>query len=381
MNFSDTLKCVNIILESGGVPLIVGDSGIGKTSLAKKVSLMMNYELITIDANLLKEGEIGGLPTIEDYYAFDGKTKQTGKRTVYAVHYKLQRIDEILMKNKDKRILLFIDEINRCDHAVQQELMNIILNREINGYKLPKNVFILSAMNPSNKYENISDNEYQVVEMDPAQENRFVWLEMDTDVQNWLEWGKSKDENKDYESNIHDDVLEFISAFPQYLNRPDSLETVKATPRSWERVSDTYRLYLRKKDQIKENILFNIIKGNVGAAIAQEFLSFLENRKKIIRVEDVFNNKEIDENLLMNLRTENYETLFLFAINSLNYIKNSEKKDYLADRFSLILQYYPNDLRLSIMKKIKNDYTCIYNYFLDNDKFIEAYFKIYIRDK
>ena len=36
--------------------------------------------------------------------------------------------------------MLFIDELNRCEHAVQQELMNLILNREINGFKMPEEV-------------------------------------------------------------------------------------------------------------------------------------------------------------------------------------------------------------------------------------------------
>ena len=38
--------------------------------------------------------------------------------------------------DKGRRVLLFIDEINRAEHAVQQELMNLILNREINGFSL-----------------------------------------------------------------------------------------------------------------------------------------------------------------------------------------------------------------------------------------------------
>ena len=80
---------------------------------------------------------------------------------------------------KEKTVLLFIDEINRCEHTVQQELMNLILNREINGYKLPEGVKILAAMNPSSKYG--SDFDYQVVDMDAAQENRFVWLSMEPD--------------------------------------------------------------------------------------------------------------------------------------------------------------------------------------------------------
>ena len=122
MNFTDTYKSVELVLTAGEVPLLVGETGIGKTSLARELAHRHDWSLVGIDGNLLKEGEIGGLPTVEN------------GTTVYAVHHKLRTIDEEIAKGKT--VLLFIDEINRCDHAVQQELMNLILNREINGYAL-----------------------------------------------------------------------------------------------------------------------------------------------------------------------------------------------------------------------------------------------------
>ena len=64
MNFNDTLQSVELVLASGDVPLIVGESGIGKTALAKALSEQYDWELVVIDGNLLKEGEIGGLPTV-----------------------------------------------------------------------------------------------------------------------------------------------------------------------------------------------------------------------------------------------------------------------------------------------------------------------------
>ena len=67
MNFIDTLKSVNLVLSTNEVPLVVGESGIGKTALAKKLAGDNNWSLVVIDGNLLKEGEIGGLPTIESY--------------------------------------------------------------------------------------------------------------------------------------------------------------------------------------------------------------------------------------------------------------------------------------------------------------------------
>ena len=65
--------------------------------------------------------------------------------------------------------------------------------------------------------------------MDPApQEDRFVWLQMESDIKEWIKWGMNN-------GNIHPDIIEFISTFPEYLHTPSSRESLKATPRSWER--------------------------------------------------------------------------------------------------------------------------------------------------
>lgn len=174
MNYTETLKTVDLVMNSNDVPLIIGESGIGKTSLVRDVAKNNDYLLVTIDANLLKEGEIGGLPVVEN------------REVVYATHNKLIEVKNLLCKNGVNGVILFIDELNRCDHAVSQELMNLILNREINGYVLDERVKVIAAMNPSNKYDGFSDSQYEVVDMDPAQEDRFVWLEMQSDVKEWI---------------------------------------------------------------------------------------------------------------------------------------------------------------------------------------------------
>lgn len=59
LTYEQTLKCVLLTLNSERVPLIMGERGIGKTSLVWDVAEILNANLVTIDANLLKEGEIG----------------------------------------------------------------------------------------------------------------------------------------------------------------------------------------------------------------------------------------------------------------------------------------------------------------------------------
>lgn len=97
MNFTDTLKSVELVLAAGQVPLLVGKTGIGKTALAVETARQNGYKLVTIDGNLLKEGEIGGLPLIEDFFRqTDTSAATREKTTVYAVHHKLKEIDDLL---------------------------------------------------------------------------------------------------------------------------------------------------------------------------------------------------------------------------------------------------------------------------------------------
>ena len=360
MNYSECLNTVDLIIASKDVPLIIGESGVGKTSLVKHIAKNNGYYLVTIDANLLKEGEIGGLPIVEN------------RVTIYATHSKLMEIERALKTDKYKNVILFIDELNRCDHAVAQELMNLILNREINGYVLDERVNVIAAMNPSNKNDGFNNSKYDVVDMDPAQEDRFVWVKLDSDIKEWINWGMSND------GNINEHIIEFLSTFPEYLHTPDSEETIKATPRSWERVSKAYNVYLNNKGKYSLDILLNVVRGNVGINIANDFGNFIINIKKpLINVEDIFNNGVLNLELKEKIEKENHSRLYILAKNSLRYLENMCTEMNLT-LFSKVLNLYPRDLRLGIMKEIKRDYKGeLYEKLLDNEAFLKAFFDIY----
>lgn len=371
MNFKDTLISAELVLETGEVPLIIGESGIGKTALAKKLANKNNFKLVVIDGNLLKEGEIGGLPTIESYKSIDSNGNfQEKKATIYAVHTKLKEIDEEILNGN--KVLLFIDEINRCEHTVQQELMNLILNREINGYKLHNDVKILAAMNPSNKYG--EDFDYQVVDMDAAQENRFVWLNMENDYIDWISWA--------IEFGIETEVIEFISTFPEYLQKINE-EDVRATPRSYERISKTLKLYKEKKEIIPRAVFLNVIKGNVGRVIAEEFISFIEsNHEALISFEKVFCRNYIDEEVIEIIKKETHTRLYLTAINILKILESNifsfeKESSFYINRFVKFLKLYTIDLMVGIMKDMKNNYPVIYKLALEDQEFVDAYFEAY----
>lgn len=289
------------------------------------------------------------------------------------MHTKLLEIEKALSDDPNRRVLLFIDEINRCEHAVQQELMNIILNREINGYKLSDKVDVIAAMNPSSKYNDFEYSNYQVVDMDPAQEDRFVWIDLDCDVNSWIEWGTSK------KGNINEDILAFIATFPEYLHTPYSEEAIKATPRSWERVSKSYNVYLQNKSKYALKIFYNVVKGNVGGSIAQDFMNFLEESKNpLLKPEEIFEKDTLDENIIEKIKKESHSRLYLQAKNAILYLQNLKERKREVDIFSKFIQLYPDDLKMGLMKEIKlNCDENLYKEFLKNEIFIEGFFEMY----
>lgn len=376
MNFNDTLKSVELVIETNEVPLIVGESGIGKTALAKTLAKQREWSLVVIDGNLLKEGEIGGLPTVEEYTIKDEHGRVVSKKTtIYAIHTKLREIDNLILEGKD--VLLFIDEINRCEHSVQQELMNLILNREINGYKLHDKVKILAAMNPSSKYG--SDFDYQVVDMDAAQENRFVWLNMESDAKGWIKWAS--------ENKIDRKVIEFISTFPEHLHSINE-DDIRATPRSFERVSKSYKLYKENKDSIPRRVFLNVLRGNLGRIIAEQLMDFMESdNTALISPEEVFEEEVLSEQVKIRISNESHTRLYLTGSNIINYISRKVEElegaaiKKVIDRFVEFLSFYPVDLMIGIMQDMRESQKKIYNFILENEDFVENYFAAYTEIK
>jgi len=376
MNFNDTLKSVELVIETNEVPLIVGESGIGKTALAKTLARQREWSLVVIDGNLLKEGEIGGLPTVEEYTIKDEHGRVVSKKTtIYAIHTKLREIDNLILEGKD--VLLFIDEINRCEHSVQQELMNLILNREINGYKLHDKVKILAAMNPSSKYG--SDFDYQVVDMDAAQENRFGWLNMESDAKGWIKWAS--------ENKVDRKVIEFISTFPEHLHSINE-EDIRATPRSFERASKSYKLYKENKDSIPRRVFLNVLRGNLGRIIAEQLMDFMESdNTALISPEEVFEEEVLSKQVKIRISNESHTRLYLTGSNMINYISSKVEElegaaiKRVIDRFVEFLSFYPVDLMIGIMQDMRESQKKIYNLILENEDFVENYFAAYTEIK
>lgn len=400
-----------LVMAAGKVPLIIGTAGQGKSAMAKNMSKKLGAHYVNIDCNLLKEGEIGGLPIPEKRTRVDKETGEEIEYTVteYAIHCKLREIQEYLDKNpKDGRILLFFDELNRCEKPVMSELMNLILNREINGFHLDNRIFMMAAMNPSgtNKgYERSTD--YAVTDMDAASKNRVIWLNMKLDPASWLDWATDKSDvtrevekfdlhlydPAEYKTNIESEVVEFIAMNTDLLSTNAEGEDAFATPRSYQFVSDLLRTYNNNRQYFDDADLTTAIYGCIGTATGTAFLQFNSNNKNpLIKPEQMWGkdtDKEIKKEWLDKFVKESTIRKKLTMKATITFVatryetakekaKTNKKLKIDKNDVTKLCQLIPLmavDVQVVMMRIIKNDYPDIHMLLIDEPQYVQVFMK------
>lgn len=250
---------------------------------------------------------------------------------------------KLLASGEIKLVVIFFDELNRVEPYTQKEFMNIILNRTINGYKLPWWTDIVAAINPAS-----SDNSYAVTEMDDAQRDRFLEINMTCKLDEWLEHGS--------DVNMNDKLLMTLSAHPDLFMEKTNSEypEMKPSPRSWEMVS----MILNSTNEVNDMVIAGkrvftpeelkdamtdvktLVSGKVGRTVATTFFAAYDNTENFIFPSQIITgtSKEIPEEVFAKF---NRQTSL-----SKHTIANSVAK--------YIIENYENFVKLK--KSPKNEY-------------------------
>jgi hypothetical protein len=235
--------------------LLRGNHGIGKSQIARQVADLIRQnenlqEFPVIDRRLsqVTEGDIIGLPST------DGNVTRFNPPDWYR-------------KACDEPCFLFLDELNRATPEVMQAAFQIVLDRELNGWKLHPQTRVMSAVNASAAYN--------VNEMDPALLDRFWVVDLHPDTQDWLVWAKK-------DNRIHYSIIEFITSNDKWLDPGKVTEPGRVQPsrRSWERLSHAL-VSAEIVDNPTNEMFYMMCLGYVGleASIAySDFAKTIDNR-------------------------------------------------------------------------------------------------------
>lgn len=215
---------------------IWGAPGVGKSDTVRQVAAGLNRDLVDIRAVLLDPVDLRGLPHInEDHRA----------------HW----CPPAFLPTSGSG-LLFLDELNAAPPLVQAACFQLVLDRRLGEYELPPGWTVVAAGNRES--DRAAANR-----MPSALRNRFVHLEFDVDLSDWVAWA--------LRAGLMTEIIAFIRLRPTLLHDFDPRKDDRAfpTPRSWHMASDL----LQSKPN--PSLEMELLAGTVGEGAAAEFMGFL----------------------------------------------------------------------------------------------------------
>lgn len=237
-----------------------GPPGIGKSELVENITTELGGLMIDLRLGQMEPTDIRGIP----FY-----NKDIGKMD-WAPPVELP--DEEMAKEYPI-VVLFLDELNSAAPSVQSAAYQLILNRRIGKYRLPKNVVMVAAGNRES-------DKGVTYRMPTPLANRFLHQEMKVDFASWQEWAVT--------NRVHKDVVGYLSFAKQDLYDFDAKSSSRAfaTPRTWSFVSE-----LLAEDDSDDNTLTNLIAGTVGEGLAVKFMAHRKIAGRMPQPEDILSGK------------------------------------------------------------------------------------------
>jgi len=302
-------KSIRFAIKKRRPVFLWGPPGIGKSDIVKQIGEDAGREVIDVRLALWEPTDIKGIP----YYNAD-----QGKM-VWAPPAELPT-------NPESTAIIFLDELNSAPPAVQAAAYQLILNRRVGTYELPKGVDVVAAGN--------REGDRGVTYRMPAPlANRFIHLEAKVDFDDFQEWAVM--------NAVHPEVLGYVGFAKQdlYDFDPKSPSKAFATPRSWVFVSD-----LLKDEDCDADTLHNLVAGAVGDGLAIKFMAHRKIAGRLPKAEDILDGKVKD------LSVKEVSAMYSLTVSLCYELKDrAEKKskgwDGMADNFfRYMMDNFPTEL-------------------------------------
>ncbi|RXJ69355.1 ATPase [Halarcobacter ebronensis] len=252
---SELYKQLKALLEADIPCFIHGSPGIGKSYIVNDIAKKSDLELIDVRLSQLDAVDLRGIPTI--------KNEQTKWMPPI-----------FLPNNEDSKGILFLDELNSAPLSVQAAIYQLVLDRKIGEYTLPKGWRIICAGNKIN-------DKGIVFKLPSPLINRMVHIVLEAKYDDFKNWA--------IKNEIHPFIIGFLGFRPDLLSTevPTSTETNPAfcTPRAWNMLSNI----IKRNEEIAS--LHPIIYGTVGYGAGIEFISFVKVYKTLPNIDAILEGK------------------------------------------------------------------------------------------
>lgn len=188
--------------------MIWGAPGIGKSSIVAQTAKAYDLEMIDVRLSQLAPTDLRGLPVADN-----------GISRWYPPEF----------LPREGKGILFLDELNLAPPAMQGMAQQLILDRRVGSYTVPKGWFIWAAGNRK-------EDRAAVFDMPAPLANRFIHLMVEPDFESFKAYA--------LEHDIHEHLLAFLSFRPALLHKIDPQQPAWPSPRSWMVANELYKVGL-----------------------------------------------------------------------------------------------------------------------------------------
>lgn len=267
VDVADFVEIVKMQLEERNFRPIfgLGKGGIGKTESIEELAHELGIGYIDIRLLLYSETDLKGIP-----YPNAEHTK-----TVWLENNILPNAE----RDGDKGILVF-DEITSCNRSVRTAAYQLLNERRLGEYVLPKDWLVVCLGNGED-----DGGDFQGMEGNFA--NRCSVFNVVPNVDAWKNWA--------FNNGVNPLVTGYISFKPSDLHsyNPESeTEILFASPRSWTAVSNILNTH---EYNDKDTILHSRIIANLGQRVGQQFIAFCKFKDKTVEPMDILEKGETPE--------------------------------------------------------------------------------------
>lgn len=336
VNHSELEFLINNAYRTKKPLFILGTIGIGKSETVKKVAMRKANEVkrkYVEWVNLDKKEKLDIIDNPKKYFVLiDKRLSEFDPTDVKGLPFPDGDVvdwkGDLWLKFitlKDAMGCVFFDELNLGSPATQKSFYKVINDHQVAEKKISDDIIIIGAGNRDSDRSNVH-------QMPKALDNRFKHCSLAIpDIDTWIDWA--------FENNVDSRIIAYLKQRPSNLFTFDPNRKDKAfgTPRSWGNFCSDDIKPIKDDEKRKLELL---IAESVGIGIANEFVGWLESRKKI-DLNEVLEKPELAKDIteqdmkyaLVSLITEWYRNgkQDINALNKLNEIIN-----YLDDEFKML---------------------------------------------
>jgi hypothetical protein len=230
--------------EAGEVfnPMFTGEAGLGKSQIVqqwvkRQKERNPNFGFIDLRIAYMEAPDLIGLP--ENELSKDG-SKITS-------HYQ----PDFWPREEDSEGLILLEEPNRGTTGVMNCLMQLLTDRKVHKYELPKGWLIAACINPDS-------DKYDVNTMDTALKDRFEEFEIEYDALTFLEFMES--------ASWDDNIQRFVGdGLWLYKTSKELGQNGKyISPRTWSKVNAAEKAGIRKNRNLHRIVVSSILGKDIG---------------------------------------------------------------------------------------------------------------------